>query len=315
MGLCEALPECGGYKVHKDKLVRMGVPIYTSHTVLSANGDEEVRSVTIAKIDKRWKPHAGTEQTFACDTVLVAVGLEPVDEFVAKAQEFGLPVFAAGDSEEIAEASAAMFTGRIRGLEIARALGRDVGEVPPEWHRTAEVLKSRPGATVTEDLPGRPGGVYPGVPLRPGNPLQPVHVDLPAARHPHRGRRPHGPARSSSGTSATPARSAWPSAPAWPSRWSTSARTRSMPSVTVPYEFTAKSIAKGDTVTVLDTEGAMLGNVEVTRVREAKSADRCLLVRVKAPARDRAADCRHPRAGAVGHRSRRALGAAPRRRR
>ena len=39
-GLVEALPECGGYKVHKDKLHRMGVPIYTSHTILSANGDE-----------------------------------------------------------------------------------------------------------------------------------------------------------------------------------------------------------------------------------------------------------------------------------
>ena len=28
VGLCEAMPECGGYKVHKDKLVRMGVPVY-----------------------------------------------------------------------------------------------------------------------------------------------------------------------------------------------------------------------------------------------------------------------------------------------
>jgi len=161
VGLCEALPECGGYKVHKDKLVRMGVPIYASHTVLSANGTEEVASVTIAKIDKVWKAVPGTEQTFQCDTVLVAVGLEPVDEFVAKAKEFGLPVFAAGDSEEIAEASAAMFTGRIRGLELARALGRDVGDVPPEWHRTADVLKSRPGATIAEDLPPVTSGAFP----------------------------------------------------------------------------------------------------------------------------------------------------------
>jgi sarcosine oxidase subunit alpha len=39
VGLCEALPECSGYKVHKDKLARLGVPIYTSHTILSANGE------------------------------------------------------------------------------------------------------------------------------------------------------------------------------------------------------------------------------------------------------------------------------------
>ncbi|MCP3973968.1 MAG: FAD-dependent oxidoreductase, partial [bacterium] len=111
VGLCEALPECSGYKVHKDKLARLGVPIYVSHTILSANGEREVESATIAQLDEYWRPIHGTEQTFACDTVLVAVGLDPVDEFLHKANEFGLPVYAAGDAEEIAEASAAMFTG------------------------------------------------------------------------------------------------------------------------------------------------------------------------------------------------------------
>ena len=43
----------------------------------------------------------------------------------------------------------------------ARALGRDVGEIPPEWHHTAEVLKSRPGAAVTEDIPETTTGVFP----------------------------------------------------------------------------------------------------------------------------------------------------------
>ena len=61
-GLCEALPECGGYKVHKDKLVRMGVPVFTSHTVLRANGIEEVESVTIARVDDKWKPVPGIRE-------------------------------------------------------------------------------------------------------------------------------------------------------------------------------------------------------------------------------------------------------------
>ena len=161
VGLCEAMAECGGYKVHKDKLIRLGVPIHTSHTIVSANGETQVESVTIAEIDNNWEPIADTEKTFACDTVLVAVGLEPVDEFMEKAHAFGLPVYAAGDAEEIAEASAAMFTGRIRGLEIAGTLGRDVGDIPPEWHRTAEILKSRPGAVVTEDIPEGEEGVMP----------------------------------------------------------------------------------------------------------------------------------------------------------
>ena len=55
------------------------------------------------------------------------------------------------------------------------------------------------------------------------------------------------------------------------------------PTVTIPYEFTKKSIKAGDVVTVLDMEGEILGNVDVTRVRTAQYADRALLVRVKAP--------------------------------
>ena len=52
----------------------------------------------------------------------------------------------------------------------------------------------------------------------------------------------------------------------------------------IPHEFSARRIAKGDTVTVLDCEGAVLGNVMVTRVRAPRDADRALLVRVSAPA-------------------------------
>ncbi|MGD9406247.1 MAG: FAD-dependent oxidoreductase, partial [Anaerolineae bacterium] len=144
VGLVEAMPECGGYKVHKDKLVRMGVPIYTSHTIVSANGQDSVESVTIAQVDGKFRPIAGTERSFACDTVLIAVGLDPVDEFYHKAREFDLVAFAAGDAEEIAEASAAMFSGKIKGMEVSRALGHEVGEIPPDWYRTAEILKSKP---------------------------------------------------------------------------------------------------------------------------------------------------------------------------
>jgi Fe-S-cluster-containing hydrogenase component 2 len=54
--------------------------------------------------------------------------------------------------------------------------------------------------------------------------------------------------------------------------------------VTIPYEFTRVSIKEGDAVTVLDTEGKVLGNVPVVKIREPKFADHALLVRVKAPA-------------------------------
>jgi len=147
VGLVEALPECGGYKVHRDKLARMGVPIYTSHTVLSANGVDSVESVTIAEIDDDFCAIAGTERTFGCDTVLIAVGLDSVDEFTVAATKFGLPVHAAGDADEIAEASAAIFSGRIAGRQIALELAATAEPIPEEWARTAEILKSRPGKT------------------------------------------------------------------------------------------------------------------------------------------------------------------------
>lgn len=161
VGLAEALPECGGYKVHKDKLARMGVPIYTSHTVLSANGNEQVESVTIAEVDPKFRPIPGTEKSFACDSVLVAVGLDPVNEFYHKAVEFGLPAFAAGDAEEIAEASAAIFSGKIKGQEIAQCLNYPVGPIPEAWSHTAAVLKSKPGKCFPENLPEAFSGVTP----------------------------------------------------------------------------------------------------------------------------------------------------------
>ncbi len=282
VGLCEALPECGGYKVHRDKLARLGVPIYTSHTVLSANGEEEVESVTIAQIDEQWHPIAGTEKTFACDTVLVAVGLAPVDEFTRKAREFGLPVYAAGDAEEIAEASAAMFTGRIRGLEIAKALGRDVGEVPPEYRRTAEILKSRPGAVVTEDVPQIEEGVFPmlhcaqEIPCNPCTSVCPQNCivmegeDIRALPE-------------YVGEGCIGCEQCVAICPGLAITLVDYRREQEYPTVTIPYEFPPETIHKGDEVTVLDTEGGVLGNVEVIKVQAPRFANHALLVQVRAP--------------------------------
>jgi NADPH-dependent 2,4-dienoyl-CoA reductase/sulfur reductase-like enzyme/Fe-S-cluster-containing hydrogenase component 2/bacterioferritin-associated ferredoxin len=283
VGLCEALPECGGYKVHKDKLVRMGVPVYTKHTILRAEGREEVDAVVIAEIDRKWKPIPGTEKRFECDTILVAVGLDPVDEFLHKAGEFGLPAVAAGDSEEIAEASAAMFTGRIRGLEIARRLGRDVGEVPPEWHRTAEVLKSRPGLTLTEDLPEEQQGVFPIFHCAQEIPCNPCTSICPNRAIVIEGDDVLG-LPTFVGGLCDGCEKCVAICPGLAITLVDYRKDAERPTVVIPYEFSAKRIKKGDTVTVLDSEGTVLGNVEVTRVRAPKEADRALLVRVTAPA-------------------------------
>ncbi len=147
VGLAEGMEKCGGYKVHADKILRMGVPIYTRHTVLAAHGGENLESVTIAEIDENFNPVPGTEKNFKVDTLLVAVGLSSVNEFHSKAVEYGIPSMLTGDSEEIAEASAAMFSGRICGRRIAQSLLGESVRVPDEWLEKAEVLKS-PGGSV-----------------------------------------------------------------------------------------------------------------------------------------------------------------------
>jgi len=161
VGLAEAMPSCGGYKVHADKLVRLGVPIYTSHSIICANGDETVESITIAQIDKNFQPLAGTEKTFSCDTILIAVGLDSLSEFTLEAEQAGIPVYAAGDALEIAEASSAMFNGKIAGLLIAKDCGAEAEEIPAEWYAKAEILKSHPGAIKTYNIPEIEEGVFP----------------------------------------------------------------------------------------------------------------------------------------------------------
>jgi len=161
VGLVEALPRCGGYKVHEDKIKRLGVPVWTSHTVVRAEGTERVERIVVAACDERFQPVPGTARAFAVDTVLIAVGLSPVDELLAKARQYGMKVHAAGDAAEIAEASAAIFSGKITGRRIARDLGRDV-PIPSDWESFAETLKHRPGESAAF------------TPVAPETPVHPV---------------------------------------------------------------------------------------------------------------------------------------------
>jgi len=144
VGICDILDSVSGYKVHADKIQRMGVPLYLNHTILSAEGDSKVEKITIARVDKQYQPILDTAKTFEVDTLLIAVGLTPVDEFYDMAVDFGFKVVKAGDASEIAEASSAMFGGRIAGLEMATLLGNEV-KIDPEWSQKAEILKSKPG--------------------------------------------------------------------------------------------------------------------------------------------------------------------------
>lgn len=151
VGITEILKEVSGYKVHADKIKRMGVPVYLNHTILTAEGNGKVERVTIAEVDENFNPILDTAKTFEVDTLLIAVGLSSIDEFYNMAVRYGFKVVKTGDADEIAEASSAMFGGRISGLKLAKMLGKET-EIDESYYEKAEILKSRPGKIYPEPV-------------------------------------------------------------------------------------------------------------------------------------------------------------------
>jgi len=161
VGLIEAMPYCVGYKVHEDKLRRLGVPIYTKHTVTCANGSNNVESITIGQINENGEILPNTKKTFSCDTILIAVGLNPVDEIYYKAKEFGMNVWVAGDAQEIAEASAAIFTGRIEALKMLKDMGIEFEDNINELEKFANIMKAKPPVPSKPKVFEKEDGIFP----------------------------------------------------------------------------------------------------------------------------------------------------------
>jgi len=149
VAVIEAMPKCGGYKVHEDKIRRLGVPVLTSHTILAAEGKEAVERVIIAQVDSGFNVIEGTEREFEVDTVLIAVGLSPVNELLEQAIRFGMKVYGAGDAEVIAEASAAIFSGKITGRQILLDMNKADVEAQKERETLINALKS------TKNIPAK----------------------------------------------------------------------------------------------------------------------------------------------------------------
>ncbi|MDD5209065.1 MAG: FAD-dependent oxidoreductase [Elusimicrobiales bacterium] len=279
IGLIEAQGHCGGYKVHEDKIKRLGVPVYTRHTILRAEGGDGVETVTIAGVDEKFCPLPGTEKTFKADTLLIAVGLSSVDEFHAQAREAGMEAFVCGDAEEIAEASAAMFSGKITAHKVLKSLGVMSGPVPQFWFDRLEVLKSRPGATETAEVKRPPNPVYPVMHCRQEIPCNPCVTVCPKKSI----------KLSGDSIMTTPKFSGdcigcFKCLIICPGLAVTIVDRRKdpkNPSVALPFEIGRGLVKKGDKVRLTGREGADLGEAEVLDVKDFK-AENTLIVIVKA---------------------------------
>ncbi len=294
VGLVEALPEVGGYKVHADKIRRLGVPIWTRHTVARAHpdqGSERLGRVTIAEIDDRFQPVAGSERTFEVDTLLIAVGLNPCDELLLKSRDLGLKVYAAGDSAEIAEASAAIFSGRITGRQIARDLGVPV-QIPEGWDDLTAILRSRPGPTAPPQVDDLPLPVYPVIRCVQEIPCDPCREACPEGLIAIEGSIMGLPRFVQDGKPKDPCLGCGRCVSVCPGLainlvhgdYDPTGKTALL---MLPFELSLDSLPLGREVDTVDMDGAPVGQGTVVAVRQRPEQDRRHLVMLEVPAEDR----------------------------
>ena len=79
--VCELMPYSSGLARNIAQcLDDFDIPLKLSHTVVEIHGKDRVEGVTVAQVDERRKPIAGTQEYIPCDTLLLSVGLIPENE-------------------------------------------------------------------------------------------------------------------------------------------------------------------------------------------------------------------------------------------
>ncbi|MET9955118.1 NAD(P)/FAD-dependent oxidoreductase [Streptomyces sp. NPDC006339] len=124
-------------------LARHPVRLLTRHAVVAAHGAERVEAVTVARLDRDWRPVPGTGRRIPCDSVAVGHGLVPelslatalgcatrtaADGTAAlvltEDQRTSVPgVWSAGETGGIGGAQLALVEGELAARSIAAALG------------------------------------------------------------------------------------------------------------------------------------------------------------------------------------------------
>ena len=79
--IAEIQPKSGGLQRNIAQCVEdFDIPLLLSHAVVKIHGKERLEGVTIAEVDKGFKPIEGTTKYWPCDALLLSVGLIPENE-------------------------------------------------------------------------------------------------------------------------------------------------------------------------------------------------------------------------------------------
>ena len=185
--VAELMPYSGGLKRNIVQCLNdFDIPLKLSHTVVDIEGKERVTGVTIAEV-KNGKPVPGTEEHFACDTLLLSCGLLPENELsrtagvalspitggpqVDESLQTNIPgVFAAGNVLHVhdlvdyvsEEAAAAGTSAAAYILQGAAAAGRALPVAAQNGVRYTVPVTVHPQAAETLTLRMRVDNVYKG---------------------------------------------------------------------------------------------------------------------------------------------------------
>jgi thioredoxin reductase len=82
----EILPYASGLPRNVQQCLKdYSIPLFLSHTVTKIHGQTRLEGVTVSRVDEHLKPIPGTEKDYACDTLILSVGLIPENELALMA--------------------------------------------------------------------------------------------------------------------------------------------------------------------------------------------------------------------------------------
>ncbi|KKZ71136.1 FAD-dependent oxidoreductase [Streptomyces showdoensis] len=156
-------------------LARHHVRPLTRHAVVEAHGTDRVEAVTVARLDRDWRPVPGTARRIPCDALAVGHGLVPelslatslgcatrtapdgtVALEVSRDQRTSVPgIWSAGETGGIGGAQLALAEGELAAHAIASSLGGPTGgEAANRLRRTRTRLRAFADAMAAAHRPG-----------------------------------------------------------------------------------------------------------------------------------------------------------------